>query len=84
MRPLQRKRQAFPLDMLAVNRASGEHLSRQLYHGLVAIIRNRTLAPGSELPSTRALGAELGLGRNTIVSAYDQLVTVIQRVLQKA
>ncbi|MDX8510493.1 PLP-dependent aminotransferase family protein [Mesorhizobium captivum] len=69
------KPQAFPLDMLAVNRASPEHLSRQLYHGLVAIIRSRALAPGSELPSTRALAAELGLGRNTIVSAYDQLVT---------
>ncbi|MDX8502865.1 PLP-dependent aminotransferase family protein [Mesorhizobium sp. VK4C] len=74
MRP-HPKPQAFPLDMLAVNRSSPEHLSRQLYHGLVAIIRNRALAPGSELPSTRALAAELGLGRNTIVSAYDQLVT---------
>jgi len=74
MRP-HPKPQAFPLDMLAVNRSSPEHLSRQLYHGLVAIIRNRTLAPGSELPSTRALAAELGLGRNTIVAAYDQLVT---------
>ncbi|MDX8440978.1 PLP-dependent aminotransferase family protein [Mesorhizobium australafricanum] len=72
---LHPKPQAFPLDMLAVNRSSPEHLSRQLYHGLVAIIRNRTLAPGSELPSTRALAAELGLGRNTIVTAYDQLVT---------
>ncbi|MGX5802912.1 rhizopine catabolism transcriptional regulator MocR [Bradyrhizobium sp. Arg314] len=72
---LHPKPQAFPLDMLAVNRASPEHLSRQLYHGLVAIIRDRTLAPGSELPSTRALAAELGLGRNTIVTAYDQLVT---------
>lgn len=72
---LRPKRQAFPLDMLAVDRQSGEHLSRQLYHGLVAIIRNRALAPGSELPSTRALAAELGLGRNTIVSAYDQLIT---------
>ncbi|TPO01519.1 PLP-dependent aminotransferase family protein [Mesorhizobium sp. B1-1-5] len=74
MRP-HPKPQAFPLDMLAVNRSSPEHLSRQLYHGLVAIIRNRTLPPGSELPSTRALAAELGLGRNTIVAAYDQLVT---------
>ncbi|TPJ30821.1 PLP-dependent aminotransferase family protein [Mesorhizobium sp. B2-7-2] len=74
MRP-HSKPQAFPLDMLAVNRSSPEHLSRQLYHGLVAIIRNRTLPPGSELPSTRALAAELGLGRNTIVAAYDQLVT---------
>ncbi|AZO26564.1 PLP-dependent aminotransferase family protein [Mesorhizobium sp. M1B.F.Ca.ET.045.04.1.1] len=72
---LHPKPQAFPLDMLAVNRAGPEHLSRQLYHGLVAIIRSRALAPGSELPSTRALAAELGLGRNTIVSAYDQLVT---------
>ena len=75
MRTHHPKPQAFPLDMLAVNRASPEHLSRQLYHGLVAVIRNRTLAPGSELPSTRALAAELGLGRNTIVTAYDQLVT---------
>ncbi|RUT96225.1 PLP-dependent aminotransferase family protein, partial [Mesorhizobium sp. USDA-HM6] len=72
---LHPKPQAFPLDMLAVNRSSPEHLSRQLYHSLVAIIRNRALAPGSELPSTRALAAELGLGRNTIVAAYDQLVT---------
>ncbi|WP_296744383.1 PLP-dependent aminotransferase family protein [Mesorhizobium sp.] len=75
MRPLHPKPQTFPLDMLAVDRASPEHLSRQLYHGLVAIIRGRALPPGSELPSTRALAVELGLGRNTIVSAYDQLVT---------
>jgi len=75
MRPLHPKPQAFPLDMLTVNRASPEHLCRQLYHGLVGIIRSRALPPGSELPSTRALAAELGLGRNTIVSAYDQLVT---------
>ncbi|OHV70955.1 transcriptional regulator [Mesorhizobium sp. LCM 4577] len=74
MRP-HPKPQPFPLDTLAVNRASPEHLSRQLYHGLVAIIRGRALPPGSELPSTRALAAELGLGRNTIVAAYDQLVT---------
>ncbi|CDX27315.1 putative rhizopine catabolism regulatory protein MocR [Mesorhizobium plurifarium] len=74
MRP-HPKPQPFPLDTLAVNRASPEHLSRQLYHGLVAIIRSRALPPGSELPSTRALAAELGLGRNTIVAAYDQLVT---------
>ncbi|WP_434724806.1 PLP-dependent aminotransferase family protein [Mesorhizobium sp. RIZ17] len=74
MRP-HPKPQPFPLDMLTVNRASPEHLSRQLYHGLVAIIRGRALPPGSELPSTRALAAELGLGRNTIVAAYDQLVT---------
>ncbi|MGT2465325.1 hypothetical protein ACVOMV_08285 [Mesorhizobium atlanticum] len=73
MRP-HPKPQPFPLDTLTVNRASPEHLSRQLYHGLVAIIRSRAL-PLARSSSTRALAAELGLGRNTIVAAYDQLVT---------
>ena len=31
------------------------------------------LAPGSRLPATRSLAADLGVGRNTVLSAYDQL-----------
>src|SRR5262249_36110564 len=33
-----------------------------------------SLAPGSKLPSSRALAVELGAARNTIVNAYDQLL----------
>jgi GntR family transcriptional regulator/MocR family aminotransferase len=37
-----------------------------------AIVDGR-LAPGAHLPSTRALAAELGVARGTVVSAFEQL-----------
>ncbi|GLI02384.1 MocR-like pyridoxine biosynthesis transcription factor PdxR [Phytohabitans aurantiacus] len=37
-------------------------------------IRAGRLTPATRLPSTRALAAELGLARNTVSAAYDQLV----------
>jgi GntR family transcriptional regulator/MocR family aminotransferase len=75
MKRTRRKPQAFPLDMLLVDRNATEPLHRQLYKSLVALIRNRTLPAGSELPSTRSLAVELALGRNTVVAAYEQLIT---------
>jgi GntR family transcriptional regulator/MocR family aminotransferase len=47
--------------------------------GLVAALREAILsgrlAPGERLPSSRALAAQLGLARGTVVSAYEQLVS---------
>ena len=37
-------------------------------------VRSDRLAPGTLLPSSRALAAELGLARNTVADAYGQLV----------
>ncbi len=37
-----------------------------------AVLEGR-LAPGALLPASRELAAELGLGRNTVVGAYEQL-----------
>ena len=37
-------------------------------------MRSDRLAPGTLLPSSRALAAELGLARNTVADAYGQLV----------
>ncbi|WP_434630523.1 PLP-dependent aminotransferase family protein [Chromobacterium sp. CV08] len=54
-------------------RNDGEHLSRQLYRQLRELIRQRRLAGGSALPSSRTLAQTLKLGRNTVLSAYDQL-----------
>ncbi|TPK73843.1 PLP-dependent aminotransferase family protein [Mesorhizobium sp. B2-4-18] len=71
----RRKRQGFPMDALMINRTVDEPIHRQLYRQIAAMIRERRLAPGSELPSTRALAEDLGLARNTIVAAYDQLAT---------
>ncbi|MCW8132747.1 MAG: PLP-dependent aminotransferase family protein [Planctomycetota bacterium] len=54
--------------------SSTEPLHRQLYTRLREDILARRLAPGSKLPSTRALAQDLRLSRNTVLGAYDQLL----------
>ncbi|WP_047244595.1 PLP-dependent aminotransferase family protein [Chromobacterium subtsugae] len=56
-----------------LRRDGGDHLARQLYRLLRELIRQRKLASGSALPASRALAADLAIGRNTVLAAYDQL-----------
>ncbi|MFD0204903.1 MULTISPECIES: MocR-like pyridoxine biosynthesis transcription factor PdxR [Saccharothrix] len=51
-------------------------LSRRaaLERALRDAVRAGRLAPGARLPATRKLALELGLARNTVAAAYDQLV----------
>jgi GntR family transcriptional regulator/MocR family aminotransferase len=63
----------FRLETLGVDRASGLNLDRQIYLGLRDLIERRMLNPGTALPSTRMLARDLGLGRNTVIAAYEQL-----------
>ena len=49
-------------------------LHRQAYRALRAAILTGRLAPGAKLPATRVLARELGLSRNTVLAAYEQLV----------
>lgn len=46
---------------------------RQLYEQLRLAIMDGRTRPGSRLPASRTLAAELGLSRNTIVTAYNLL-----------
>lgn len=48
---------------------------RLLHECLRAAIRSGQLAPGTRLAASRALAAELGVARNTVLYAYDQLAT---------
>ncbi len=66
---------SFPLDALAIDRALDVPLHRQLYGALRRMIKERHLAAGSALPSSRSLAQDLGIARNTVVSAYEQLAT---------
>lgn len=53
---------------------SGEiPLFRQLYARLKDAILQGTLAPGARLPATRTLCVALGVSRQTVLAAYDQL-----------
>jgi GntR family transcriptional regulator/MocR family aminotransferase len=49
-------------------------LFRQLYEGLRGRILDGTLAAGARLPATRRLAEELGVSRNTVLNAYEQLL----------
>jgi GntR family transcriptional regulator/MocR family aminotransferase len=45
----------------------------QIYRALRAAILECRVSPGTRLPTTRALADELGISRNTVVSAFEPL-----------
>ncbi len=69
------KRSAFiTLAGIDLARSKSLRLHRQLYVQLSEAILSRRLVPGTRLPPTRALAAELGVSRNTVVNAFEQLL----------
>ena len=64
----------FAPDLLVRLDRNGTPLRTQLERELREGIRSGRLQPGTELPSTRALAAELGISRGVVVEAYAQLV----------
>jgi GntR family transcriptional regulator/MocR family aminotransferase len=62
------------LLMLGIERSSGTPLLRQVYLDLRRAILDGVLTPGARLPATRALAQQLGIARNTVVAAYEQLL----------
>ena len=52
---------------------SGASLPAQIAEQVRGLIVAGTLAPGDPLPSTRALAADLGVSRGTVVAAFEQL-----------
>ncbi|MGW0331325.1 MocR-like pyridoxine biosynthesis transcription factor PdxR [Streptomyces sp. NPDC003011] len=53
---------------------AGPGLRRGLTDALREAVRTGRLAPGTRLPSSRALAADLGIARNTVAEAYADLV----------
>ena len=62
------------LVALDLDRTAGTPMQRQLYDQLRGLILRRGLPAETRLPSTRSLAADLGVSRNTIVGAFDQLL----------
>ncbi|MFJ2779241.1 PLP-dependent aminotransferase family protein [Kitasatospora sp. NPDC087315] len=58
---------------LTERRAAGAGLRAALEEALREAVQDGRLAPGTRLPSSRALGEDLGIARNTVVEAYGQL-----------
>ena len=65
-------------DLIAstpLDRACDVPLFRQLYARLKEAILQGALAPGARLPATRELCRQLGVSRQTVLAAYDQLTS---------
>ena len=65
----------FPADLLVeLDRSRPRGLRAQLEHGLRHAIARGSLPPGTALPPSRVLAAELDVSRSLVVGAYEQLV----------
>lgn len=64
---------ALPFDPAGIVLDRRRGLSQQLYQALRARVLDGRLGSGTRLPATRDLAAILGLSRNSVVRAYDQL-----------
>lgn len=72
---MPKRAMSVPFITLMLNPAGPEPLHRQLYSGLREAILGGRLAAGARLPATRTLAAQLGISRNTVANAFEQLLT---------
>ena len=59
--------------LIPLDPAGGTTMQRQIYSGIRRAILERRVAPGTRLPSTRALASDLGVSRTTSLLALEQL-----------
>jgi GntR family transcriptional regulator/MocR family aminotransferase len=71
---MKKKPHGAAVPMIAVHRKSEKPLHRQIYDAFRAMILDRRLQPGQQIPSTRALASELGISRIPVLGAYAQLL----------
>ena len=71
---MKKKPHGAAVPMIAVDRKSEKPLHRQIYDAFRAMILERRLQPGQQIPSTRALADELGISRIPVLGAYAQLL----------
>ncbi|MBO0881459.1 MAG: PLP-dependent aminotransferase family protein [Mycobacterium sp.] len=62
------------LDLRHIVRPGAHGVRDLLITALRDAVRSRRLAPGTMLPPSRSLAADLGLARNTVAEAYAELV----------
>ncbi len=64
---------ALPNATVVLEGSSDLPLHTQLYEQLRGAMLSGSLAPGTRLPSTRELARDLGVARNTVLNAFEQL-----------
>ncbi len=72
--PMKKKPQGAGVPLIAVDRKGDKPLHRQIYDAFRAMILDRRLQAGQQIPSTRALADELRISRIPVLDAYSQLL----------
>jgi GntR family transcriptional regulator/MocR family aminotransferase len=70
-----KRRSAAPIVAVHVERGGTEPLHRQVYREIVQLILGGRLAPGARVPSSRTLAEDLGVARNTVLLALEQMMS---------
>ena len=67
---------SLPASLLTIplDASAAAPLFRQLYDGLRGAILSGALGSGARLPPSRTMAGELGVSRNTVLNAYEQLL----------
>ena len=71
---MRKKPHGAAVPMIAVDRTAEKPLHRQVYDAFRAMILERRLQPGQQIPSSRALAIELRISRFPVLGAYAQLL----------
>src|SRR5215813_13784839 len=72
---MRKRASRLPFTVISINPAAPVPLYRQLYDEFRAAILAGRLKAGNKLPPTRELANELGISRNTVMAAYEQLLS---------
>lgn len=59
--------------MLAIQKSSERPVYLQVCDAVITEIKHGIIKPGTKMPGTRTMAEELGLNRQTVVKAYDEL-----------
>ena len=62
------------MSLVEIDRGAATPLTAQIYARLRALILAGTLPSGTRMISTRGLAADLGVSRNIVLDAFDQLL----------
>jgi len=62
------------LPFIKIDRKAQRPVYEQLYEGIRSAILQGLLRPNDRLPATRLIAEELGVSRNIVVMAFEQLV----------